>query len=124
MTAENIYLTKIAADQPKKTSTEATFFASEGLGMAAGLAGTVLGGRLGSMKAGKALAKSKPAQWIGKKLFGHGADITGTHLGSEIGAHVVGGVGSYAGMKAIAKHDESKQNKYLQKAACLLDYRH
>lgn len=120
----NVYLEKIAdavsPTAPKRTSTEKTFALSEGLGMAASLGGGLIGGRLGSKPLGKLIAAKPMAQAIGRKLFGKDAVITGTHLGSEVGAHVLGAIGSYGAMKGIATFDNSRKNKYLQKAAELV----
>jgi len=117
----NVYLEKVAeAVTPKKTSTEKTFALSEGLGIASGLAGGLLGGRLGSKPLGKLIAAKPLAQAIGRKMFGKDAVITGTHLGSEVGAHVLGAIGSYGAMKGIDAFDKNRKNKYLQKAAELV----
>lgn len=130
----NVYLEKIAdavpptlpasnssgPTYPQKTSTGKTFIASEGIGITAGLAGGLVGGRMGSTRMGKLLAAKPLAQAIGKKLFGREAVITGTHLGSEVGAHILGGVGAYGAMEGVAAYDNHKHNKYLQKAAGLV----
>lgn len=93
---------------------------SEGLGVAAGVVGGLIGGRLGSRPLGKLIAAKPLAQAIGRKMFGKDAVITGTHLGSEVGAHLLGGAGAYGAMKGVAAYDAQKQNKYLQKAAGLI----
>jgi hypothetical protein len=101
----NPYLEKIA-DTQQRTSTEKTFAVSEGLGMAASLAGGLIGGRLGSRPLGKAMAATKFAQGMGRRLFGKDAVLTGTHLGSEIGAHTIGALGSYGAMKGVEAYDK------------------
>lgn len=109
------------AASENRTSAEKTFLLSEGGGIAAGLAGGLIGGRLGSKSLGKRIAAKPISQKIGRALFGKDAVITGTHMGSEIGAHVIGALGSYGGIKAIEKYDSYKKNRYLQKAASLIE---
>lgn len=116
----NVFLEKLASDNDR-TSTEKTFVLSEGLGIASGLAGGLIGGRLGSKALGKAIAAKPISQKIGRVLFGKDAILTGTHMGSEIGAHVIGAAGSYGALKGIEKYDTYRKNKYLQKAASLFE---
>lgn len=126
----NIFLEKVAElnanpATPKRTSTESTFALSEGLGIGAGILGTAVGGRyLGKTRLVRQMAVSKPMKWFSKKFFGEGSRITGTHLGSEIGGHIIGGAGSYGAMKGVQVMDDHQHNKYLNKAASLFSEQH
>lgn len=116
----------MSSEQNKGPSASGTFFKSEGAGILAGIAGGVLGGKLGnSSKAFTRWTARKGVQNAGKKIFmDKDAVISPTHLGSELGAHLVGGVASYAAIKHSLDGHKKSDNKYLQKAASLSDHLH
>lgn len=131
-----------------------TFAESEGGGIIAGMAGGALGGRyLSRSKMFRKAVANKKFQAVGGRIFGthvspgtksqlkgmtaeqrtaHRAaykeakknGVTPLHAGSELGAHVVGSGVSYVAIKHNLSGHKQSDNKYLQKAASLVENLH
>lgn len=115
----NIYLEKIAQDDPvkKKQSTLLHALGTEGTAIAAGLGMKAVGSRFGGGKFGAALAKSKVGKFASKAFWGQ-KDVGGRVLTGELGEYTGSVAGVYGALK-LKEHSDNKKakNAYLQKAA-------
>lgn len=114
----NIYLEKIAKDEPvKKQSTFLHALGTEGTAIAAGLGMKAVGSRFGGGKFGKYLSNSKVGRFASKAFWGQ-KDVGGRVLTGELGEYTGSVAGVYGALK-LKEHSDNKKakNAYLQKAA-------